>query len=72
MYRPLSSCVEQRITHEELAAMVDTMRPRINPFMHRFRGLRLIEFSAERFLIVKEMKLSAYLGQGASGGAMRS
>jgi hypothetical protein len=34
--------------------------------------LGLIEFSAERFLIVKEIKLSAYLGQGASGGTMHS
>ena len=56
--------IEQRITHEELAAMIGTTRPRISTFMRRFRELGLIEFSAERFLIVKEMKLSAYLGQG--------
>ena len=43
--------------------MVGTTRPRINTFMRRFRELGLIEFSAERFLIVKEIKLSAYLGQ---------
>ena len=56
--------IEQRITHEELAAMVGTTRPRISTFMRRFLDLGLIEFSAERFLIVKEVKLSAYLGQG--------
>lgn len=61
---PRSIRIEQRITHEELAAMVGTTRPRISTFMRRFRELGLIEFSAERFLIVKEMKLSAYLGQG--------
>ena len=60
---PRSIRIEQRITHEELAAMVGTTRPRISTFMRRFRELGLIEFSAERFLIVKEVKLSAYLGQ---------
>lgn len=45
--------IEQRITHEELAAMIGTTRPRISTFMRRFRELGLIEFSAERFLIVK-------------------
>lgn len=55
--------IEQRITHEELAVMVSTMRPRISTFMRRFLDLRLIEWSAEQFLIVKEEKLSAYLGQ---------
>ncbi|MEZ4733923.1 MAG: Crp/Fnr family transcriptional regulator [Caldilineaceae bacterium] len=60
---PRSIRIEQRITHEELAAMVGTTRPRISTFMRRFLDLGLIEFSAERFLIIKEVKLSAYLGQ---------
>jgi CRP-like cAMP-binding protein len=60
---PRSIRIEQRITHEELSAMVGTTRPRISAFMHRFRELGLIEFSAERFLIVKEEKLAAYLDQ---------
>lgn len=58
---PRSIRIEQRITHEELAAMVGTTRQRICEFMRRFRELGLIEFSAERFLIVKEHKLMAYL-----------
>ncbi|MEZ4617371.1 MAG: Crp/Fnr family transcriptional regulator [Caldilineaceae bacterium] len=61
---PRSIRIEQRITHKELAAMVGTTRPRISTFMRRFLDLGLIEFSAERFLIIKEIKLSAYLGQG--------
>ena len=61
---PRSIRIEQRITHEELAAMVGTTRPRISTFMRRFLELGLFEFSAERFLIIKEVKLSAYLGQG--------
>ena len=58
---PRSIRIEQRITHEELAAMVGTTRPRVSEFMHRFRELGLIEISAEHFLIVKEAKLTAYL-----------
>ncbi len=61
---PRSLRIEQRITHEELAAMIGTPRPQISTFMRRFLDLGLFEFSAERFLIVKEVKLSAYLGQG--------
>jgi hypothetical protein len=64
MYRPPSNWIEQRITHEEWVAMVGTTRPHISTFMRRFRELGLIQFSAERFLIVKEVKLSACLGQG--------
>lgn len=61
---PRSIRIEQRITHEELSAMVGTTRPRISTFMHRFQALGLIEFSAEHFLIVKEEKLMAYLTHG--------
>ncbi len=60
---PRSIRIEQRITHEELAAMVGTTRPRISTFMRQFCELGLIEFSAERFLIIKEVRMSAYLGQ---------
>jgi CRP/FNR family transcriptional regulator, cyclic AMP receptor protein len=59
---PRSIRIEQRITHEELAAMVGTTRPRVSEFMRRFRDLGLIEFSAERHVIVKETKLRNYLG----------
>ncbi len=60
---PRSIRIEPRITHEELAAMVGTTRSRIGTFMHHFLELGLIEFSAERFLIVKEHKLMAYLAR---------
>jgi len=62
---PRSIRIEQRITHEELAAMVGTTRQRVCEFMRHFRELGLIESSSERFLIVKEHKLTAYLEQGA-------
>lgn len=58
---PRSIRIEQRITHEELAAMVGTTRQRVCEFMCHFRKLGLIEISNERFLIVKEHNLMAYL-----------
>lgn len=60
---PRSIRIEQRISHEELAAMVGASRSRVSTFMHHFRELGLIEFSSERFLIVKEQKLTDYLAQ---------
>lgn len=54
--------IEHKITHEELSEMIGTTRPRVSVFMQRFRNLGLIETSAEHFLIVKEEKLTAYLG----------
>ena len=60
---PRSIRIEQRISHEELAAMVGASRSRVSTFMRRFHALGLIEFSAERFLIVKEHRLMDYLAQ---------
>jgi CRP/FNR family transcriptional regulator, cyclic AMP receptor protein len=58
---PRSIRIELRISHEELASMVGTTRPRISLFMQRFRNLGLIETNDDRQLIVKEHKLVAYL-----------
>jgi CRP-like cAMP-binding protein len=58
---PRSIRIELRISHEELASMVGTTRPRISVFMQRFRNLGLIETSIEHHLIIKENKLTAYL-----------
>ncbi|MFY9571197.1 MAG: Crp/Fnr family transcriptional regulator [Blastocatellia bacterium] len=58
---PRSIRIEVRISHEELAAMVGTTRPRISVFMQRFRNLELIEYNTEHHLIIKEKKLTAYL-----------
>jgi CRP-like cAMP-binding protein len=58
---PRSILIELRISHEELASMVGTTRPRISVFMQRFRNLGLIELSEEHHLIIKEDKLTAYL-----------
>ena len=43
--------------------MVGTTRPRISMFMQRFRNLGLIETNKDRFLVIKENKLTAYLAQ---------
>ena len=58
---PRSIRIELKISHEELASMVGTTRPRISVFMQRFRNLGLIETSDEHHLIIKEHKLMAYL-----------
>lgn len=60
---PRSIRIEQRISQEELAAMIGASRSRVSTFMHRFHERGLIEYSTERFLIVKEHKLMDYLAQ---------
>lgn len=58
---PRSIRIEVKISHEELASMVGTTRPRISVFMQRFRNLDLLEYNTEHHLIIKEKKLTAYL-----------
>jgi CRP/FNR family cyclic AMP-dependent transcriptional regulator len=60
---PRSIRIELKISHEELSEMVGTTRPRISLFMQRFHNLGLIETNKDRFLIIKEKKLSDYLAQ---------
>ena len=60
---PRSIRIELKISHEELSEMVGTTRPRISLFMQRFHNLGLIETNRERFLIIKEKKLTDYLAQ---------
>jgi CRP/FNR family cyclic AMP-dependent transcriptional regulator len=60
---PRSIRIELRISHEELSEMVGTTRPRISLFMQRFHHLGLIETNRDRFLIIKEKKLTDYLAQ---------
>jgi len=60
---PRSIRIELKISHEELSEMVGTTRPRVSLFMQRFHNLGLIETNRDRFLIIKEKKLSDYLAQ---------
>jgi len=60
---PRSIRIELRISHEELSEMVGTTRPRVSLFMQRFHNLGLIETNTDRFLIIKEKKLTDYLAQ---------
>ena len=60
---PRSIRIELKITHEELSEMVGTTRPRISLFMQRFHNLGLIETNKDRFLVIKEKKLTDYLAQ---------
>jgi CRP/FNR family cyclic AMP-dependent transcriptional regulator len=50
-----------KVTHEELSEMVGATRPRISMFMQRFTNLGLIETNEDRFLVIKEKKLTDYL-----------
>ena len=60
---PRSIRIELKISHEELSEMVGTTRLRISLFMQRFHNLGLIETNGDRFLIIKENKLTDYLAQ---------
>jgi CRP-like cAMP-binding protein len=60
---PRNIRIELKISHEELSEMVGTTRPRISLFMQRFRNLGLIETNRDRFLVIKENKLTDYLAQ---------
>ena len=60
---PRSIRIELQISHDELSEMVGTTRPRISVFMQRFHNLGLIETNRDRFLVIKEHKLTAYLAQ---------
>jgi len=53
--------IELKISHDELSEMVGTTRPRISLFMQRFRNLGLVETNLDRFLVIKEKKLTDYL-----------
>jgi CRP/FNR family cyclic AMP-dependent transcriptional regulator len=68
-----STRIELKISHEELSEMVGTTRPRISLFMQRFRNLGLIETNLDRFLVINEKKLTAYLAQIArASGRVRA
>lgn len=60
---PCSTCIEQKISHEELSEMVGTTRPRVSKFMRRFRELGLVDRDASRHLIIRMGKLSDYLSK---------
>lgn len=53
--------IELKISHEELAMMVGTTRPRISVFMQRFRNLGLVEMSAEHYIMIRKKRLTVYL-----------
>jgi CRP/FNR family cyclic AMP-dependent transcriptional regulator len=60
---PRSIRIELKISHEELSEMIGTTRSRISFFMQRFHNLGLIETNKDRFLVIKEHKLTDYLAQ---------
>jgi CRP/FNR family transcriptional regulator, cyclic AMP receptor protein len=60
---PYGLSIEHRISHQELANIVGTTRPRVSEFLQRFRELGLIETHAQHCLVVRDKELSDYLTQ---------
>lgn len=56
--------IDQRITHEELAQMVGTTRPRVSEFMCKFRKLGLITWRPDcrPWLVIDDQALAGYAG----------
>jgi CRP/FNR family cyclic AMP-dependent transcriptional regulator len=50
-----------KLSQEELAEFVGTTRPRISAFMTRFRNEGLIDWTADRLLLVRVDRVHAYL-----------
>jgi CRP/FNR family transcriptional regulator, cyclic AMP receptor protein len=60
---PHSIRIELKVSHEELSDMIGTTPSEITFFMQRFHNLGLMETNRERFLVIKENKLTHYLAQ---------
>ncbi len=58
---PGNCCIEQRISHEELGAMVGTTRSRIGFLLKRFQKLGLAALTSNRHLVINEAKLRQYM-----------
>jgi CRP/FNR family transcriptional regulator, cyclic AMP receptor protein len=65
-----ATCINQKISHEELAGMVGTTRPRIGVFLKKFRQLGMIELNHKRCFIIKEKEIKEYLDRIAYGDRM--
>ncbi|MCU1347314.1 MAG: transcriptional regulator, Crp/Fnr family [Acidobacteria bacterium] len=50
-----------RLSQEELAEFVGTTRPRISSFMNRFRKEGLIDWTTDRFVLVRVDRLTEFL-----------
>ncbi len=59
--------IQQRISHEELSAMVGTTRPRVGIFLKKFRQLGLVQATAEGCLLIEQEKMKEYLMHDPKG-----
>jgi CRP-like cAMP-binding protein len=60
------TCIQQRMSQEELAKMVGTTRTRIGIFLKRFRDLGLIHSTREGCIVINEAGLKNFLERDAS------
>lgn len=51
----------QKISHQELAQMVGTTRPRVSEFMQKFRARGLIEMTPDSRILIRQRGLKQYL-----------
>jgi CRP-like cAMP-binding protein len=65
-----NTCINQKISHEELAGMVGTTRPRIGIFLKKFRELGMVELNQNRCLVIKEKEIKQYLEKIAYGNGI--
>ncbi|WP_406207794.1 Crp/Fnr family transcriptional regulator [Kitasatospora sp. NBC_01560] len=56
--------IGEKITQEELAAMVGTTRSRVGFFLKRFRNAGLVDRSRDCFMVVHEPALRAFMADG--------
>jgi CRP-like cAMP-binding protein len=56
-----SRALTQKISHQELAQMVGTTRPRVSELMQRFRGRGLVDLTPDSRILVRERRLQQYL-----------
>jgi CRP/FNR family cyclic AMP-dependent transcriptional regulator len=54
--------IRTRISHEELAALIGTTRPRVSTFLCDFKRLNLIGVTDGRHLVIHEERLRRFLG----------
>ena len=60
--------IRHRISHKELSKMMGTTRPRVGILMKKFRKLGLIQLTADRGLIIDEIRLRNHImGSEVSG-----
>lgn len=57
------TCIEHRISHQELSEMVGTTRTRVGIFLKKFRELGLIRLTEKRCLVIEKSQMEEYIAE---------